>query len=129
MNIPIRVWLLAGIMALAVGAGPRAKAQRLIVIEPIRIEAVDVRVGETRPAQVLARVTGALGDGCDHLHAIEPRREGRRVEVRITRTHYTGGPCTKIYKEFSQELGLPGSYARGTYTLRVNNVTRRFTVR
>ena len=120
-----RAGVAAGLLSIA---APRAEAKGPVVIEPIRIESVDVRVGSTRPAQVTVHVSGALGDGCDFLHSIEPRRDGRKVEFRIRRTHFTGGPCTKIYKEFSQELGLPGSYAPGSYTLRVNGVTKRFTV-
>jgi hypothetical protein len=99
-----------------------------VVVEPIEIQSLEVIVGASRPAQVIARVRGALGSGCDFLHSIEQSREGRAVTVEVRRSKYTPGPCTAIFKEFQQELGLAGEFAAGQYTVRVNGVTQAFTV-
>jgi hypothetical protein len=98
------------------------------VIEAIPIESVDVRVGSTRPAFVTALFTGSIGSGCDFLHSITQRREGAVVTIDIQKSRFTKGPCTMIFKAFEQELGLPGGFDAGEYTLRVNGESRSFTV-
>jgi hypothetical protein len=99
-----------------------------VVIERIEIQSAEVTVGATRPAQVTTRVVGTLGSGCDYLHSIEQRREGGRVTIEIKRSRFTEGPCTTILKEFRQELGLPEAFPPGDYTLRVNDVSKAFSV-
>ena len=106
-------------------AGPTDEA---VVIQPIEIETVEVVVGSTRPALVIARVNGQLGSGCDFLHSITQRREGSVITVSVERARFTAGPCTAILKLFQQELGLPGPFEPGSYTVRVNGVSRAFTV-
>lgn len=106
-------------------AGP---SDEVVVIQPIEIESVEVNVGPVRPALVIARVNGQLGSGCDFLHSIEPRRQGNVITIGIERARFTAGPCTTILKLFQQELALPGALEAGSYTLRVNGVTRTFTV-
>ena len=106
-------------------AGP---TDETVVIQAIEIEAVEVVVGSTRPALVIARVNGQLGSGCDFLHSITQRREGNVITVSVERARFTAGPCTAILKLFQQELGLPGPFEPGSYTVRVNGVSRTFTV-
>ena len=100
----------------------------VVVFQPIEIESVEVTVGTTRPALVVARVSGALGSGCDFLHSIEQRREGNVITIEVERARFTAGPCTAILKLFQQELGLPGPLEAGSYTVRVNGVSRTFSV-
>jgi hypothetical protein len=122
-----RLVLLAALAGIACGtslAGPDDP----IVVEPLEVDSVQVSVGATRPAQVIARVTGTLGSGCDYLHAIEQSRQGNEVVIQVKRSRFTPGPCTMIHKSFEQELGLAGGFTPGDYTLRVNGVTRTFTV-
>ena len=126
MSFRRRFVLMAAIAAAACGetlAGPTDP----IVVEPIEIQSVELNVGATRPAPVTARMRGTLGSGCDYLHSIEQRREGSGISVEIRRSRFMEGPCTLILKEFREELGL-GAFAAGEYTLRVNGVSRTFSV-
>lgn len=127
MDIRSRFVVVAAAAGIACGtsvAGPDDP----VTIEPLEIESVQVIVGATRPAAVIARVKGTLGSGCDHLHSIEQSRQGNGVVIEVKRTRYTPGPCTLIHKGFEQELGLAGAFETGEYTLRVNGVTRAFSV-
>ena len=99
-----------------------------VIVQPIEIETVEVIVGSARPALVIARVNGQLGSGCDFLHSITQRRDGNVITVTVERARFTAGPCTAILKLFQQELGLPGPFEPGSYTVRVNGVSRTFTV-
>lgn len=123
-----RFVLVAALASLACGGASMAGPDDPVVIEPIEVQSVQVTVGVTRPAVVTARVTGGLGSGCEFLHSIEQRRQGNGVVIEIKRSRFTQGPCTTIFKEFQQELGLPGAFAAGDYTLQVNGVTRPFSV-
>jgi hypothetical protein len=120
--------LLAALAVAGCGTDSVAGPEESVVIEPIEVDSVEVNVGATRPAQVTARVRGAVGSGCDYLHSIEQRREGTAVVVEVKRSRFTPGPCTLVLKEFQQELGLPGDFEPGQYTLRVNGVSRTFSV-
>lgn len=125
-----RRWFVLSLAVLAFGCGEEnpLAPDGSVVIEPITIESVDVSVGPDRPARVIAQVKGVLGSGCDFLHSIEQRRQGATVTVEILRSGVTQGPCTLILKYFEQPLALPGTFARGEYTLRVNAFSRTFRV-
>lgn len=122
------VLLTVGLLSHACDAESIAAPDDPIVVEPIEVQSLDVTVGDTRPALVLARVSGTLGSGCDYLHAVDQEREGS-VRIEILRTLFTEGPCTAILKEFRQELGLAGGFPAGDYVLRVNGLSRPFSVR
>ena len=128
MNFRYPLVLLAALAASGCGNDSVAGPGTSVVVEPIEVQSVEVVVGAARPAQVIARVKGGLGSGCDYLHSIEQRREGNAVTVEIKRSRFTPGPCTAIFKEFQQELGLTGEYAAGQYTVRVNGVSQSFSV-
>jgi hypothetical protein len=131
MRLSRRLAFLSIAGVLAVGCGeenPLSPENGSIVIEPIPIESVDVTVGAARPARAIARVKGVLGSGCDFLYSLEQRREGSTVTVEIRRSGDREGICTAILKQFEQEIALPGTFARGEYTLRVNSVTKTFQV-
>jgi hypothetical protein len=128
MSFRYALVLLAALAAAGCGNDSVAGPSTAVVIEPIEIQSVEVVVGASRPAQAIARVKGGLGSGCDYLHSIEQRREGNVVTVEVKRSRFTPGPCTAIFKEFQQELGLTGEYATGQYTVRVNGVTQTFSV-
>jgi hypothetical protein len=129
MTLRIAAALFLSLAALGCGsesvAGPSGDD---VVVQPIEIETVEVIVGSARPALVVARVDGQLGSGCDFLHSITQRREGNVITVSVERARFTAGPCTAILKLFQQELGLPGPFAPGSYTVRVNGVSRTFSV-
>ena len=128
MNLRYRCVVLLALASFGCGADSVAGPSDNVVIEPIEIQSVDVNVGVTRPALVTVRVSGTLGSGCDYLHSIEQRREGNGVVIDIKRSRFTDGPCTLILKEFRQELGLSRGFAAGDYTLRVNGVSRSFSI-
>jgi hypothetical protein len=128
MTRSLRLLVVGAVMGLNCDSATPGAPTEPIVIERIDIQSVEVNVGEARPAVVTARVKGGLGSGCDHLHSIEQRREGSTVTIEIKRTRFTGGPCTMIFKEFNQELGLPGAFAEGRYALSVNGVGKEFSV-
>jgi hypothetical protein len=123
--------LFVGVLAAFAGCsdGPSSPS-RTTVIQPIEIESVVPSVHAARPANVTIEVKGALGGGCDTLHAIEQRRAGSNVQVDITRTRVTGPDviCTMELKLYQERLGLSGTFAPGVYTVRVNTVTAEFRV-
>jgi hypothetical protein len=100
------------------------------VIQPIEIESVVPAVDATRPASVTIQVAGLLGNGCDHIHAIEQQRQGSSVVVSITRTRVRGPDvfCTMLLKLYQERMGLTGTFNPGEYTVRVNTVTTTFRV-
>lgn len=121
--------LTVGLLSHACDAESIAAPDDPIVVEPIEVQSLDVTVGVTRPALVIARVSGTLGSGCDYLHAVDQEREGSVVRIEILRTRFTEGPCTAILKEFREELGLAGGFSAGDYVLSVNGLSRPFSVR
>jgi hypothetical protein len=119
---------LVTILAVGCGEANPLSPDGDIVVQPIPIESVEVSVGPNPPGRVFARVRGALGSGCDFLHSIEQSRQGATVVIEILRSGVTEGVCTTIFKGFDQELALPGTFAPGEYTLRVNAFSRTFRV-
>ena len=120
--------LLAAVAAVGCGASSLAGPDERAVVQPIEVQSVEVFASGS-PGLVTARITGTLGSGCDHLHSIENARQGNAVTIEIKRRRVTEAVCTTEFKEFREDLGVAGEFEPGEYTLRVNQVTRPFSVR
>lgn len=79
-----------------------------------------------------ARITSALPNGCArYSRAIATRTsEGAKVDVFNTIPAGQNVACTQIYGTLTNDVGLGGGFARGVeYTIQVNDVRQRFTLR
>lgn len=119
----VAIGLLAGL-----GAGCSSPASPDLVVEPIHIDRVDVVIMQSFPAQAAAHVTGVVGDGCASLHSMRQVRSGKTVTVTILRQRPRVAVCTQIAVLYDESIHLDGQYPPGTYTLRVNDVERNFTI-
>jgi hypothetical protein len=109
-------------------ASPLQPPARDVTIEPIQIEQVEVRVAESFPVQVFAHVTGIIGDGCSDVMPVTQTREGNTVTLTINRQRPTDAICTQIAKLYDENIRLDGAFPAGEYTVKVNAVTRNFTI-
>lgn len=105
-----------------------------VIIQPqgyeflIQVDAVDVLVRGSAPAQVAVNVEGTIGDGCTRLERIEQSREGNTISVRIIGYH-TGDPvCTMLAQLYRDNIGIQGLFEPGEYVIDVNGVVRQFRV-
>jgi hypothetical protein len=110
---------------LSVGATP----VRQFLIDPIQIDQVKVRIGESLPVQVFAEVTGVLSDGCSEVMPAEQTREGNTITLTINRQRPADAQCIQIAKIYEATIQLTGDLPPGEYVLKVNDVTQAFTVK
>jgi inhibitor of cysteine peptidase len=89
-------------------------------IKPILVDAVDVKLLESFPVQVHARVQGVLGDGCTEIESVTQARAGGAVTVTILSKRPKDAMCTQIAKTYDETIALDGGFPPGSYTLRVN---------
>jgi hypothetical protein len=111
---------------LAVACAGPSDPDRLV--EPIHVDSVDVLVGTGEPASVDAHVQGVIGDGCSTLHSTTQARSGSTVTISIMRERPADAICTQIALLYDDRIRLEGTFARGSYVLRVNGVERPFSV-
>lgn len=91
------------------------------------IKDVQVAVLLSYPAKILLHVTGEAPDACTDIDRVTQSRNGADVIVTIT-TRREGEACAQVVKRVTRDLLLEGSFAPGSYVVRVNGVERRFTV-
>ncbi len=127
-RLPSAACLLALLGSGACGAGSPARPDPTLVVEPIQVDSVSVSVSGSPPVQVLAHVTGVVGDGCATLLPIEQRRAGAEVTVEIRRQRPRAAVCTQIARLFDETIRLEGEFPPGSYSLQVNTVKRSFVV-
>ena len=83
---------------------------------------------ETVPAEVL--IKGGLPNGCLQLHQAERERDGHFLFVDfIMRWPEGNAPCARFERHYRFYLPLPGRYAPGDYTLKLNGDVYPFSVR
>ena len=124
----MRNWILvAAVVGGACGGninGPDAVKLYFPPDEGMHIEAVELRVVETTPRLVVAHVRGVF-DGCSSPGSIEqsPFRNGVSVLITVRRMQETdcNRQASRIYE---QDIPLVGPYGSGTFTVRVNLMTR-----
>lgn len=117
----------AGLTALVAACGNPAAPDGPVVVEPIQVDSVSVEVSGS-PALVFAHVTGVVGDGCARLLPLTQGRAGAAIHVEIQRQRPSGAVCTQIAQLYDETIRLEGDFPPGGYSLRVNTVTRVFTV-
>jgi hypothetical protein len=102
---------------------------RQLTIEPIQIDRVEIRIADSLPSQVVAHVTGVVGDGCSSVQPVKQARDGHTLTLTINRQRRTDAVCTEIAKLYEENIRLEGEFPAGEYVLKVNSVTQTFTVR
>jgi hypothetical protein len=124
-------WLLPVLALLGAACGkPSAPSQpdSQTVVSRIQIDSVVVRVAQSLPVQVFARVKGVVGDGCSSLLPIEQSRAGSAITLEIKRQRPRDAICTQIAILFDQEIRLDGEFRTGEYTLVVNGAAQGFRI-
>lgn len=109
---------------LARGAGaqtPAGAATRTSELAPI--EAVEVRVLKSLPAQYEVLVTSGLPGGCAAFESISAQRAGTRIDVTVRNAMNVpaSGACTAIYGIVRNSVNIGSDFQPGiTYTVVVN---------
>lgn len=124
MTATLRILLWGTALGALACSGP---AEPSLVVEPIQITEVEVLVLESFPAQVMAHVTGVIGDGCATLLPEEVERSASEITISILRQRPADAVCTQIAKLYDERIAL-GTFPPGEYVLRVNDVEERFRV-
>lgn len=99
-----------------------------MTVSRIQIESVNVRLAQSFPVQVFARVKGVVGDGCSSLLPIEQSRAGNVITLELKRQRPRDAICTQIAILFDQDIRLEGEFRTGEYTLNVNGSPYSFRV-
>ena len=99
-----------------------------MTVARIPIESVTIRIAQSFPVQVFARVQGFVGDGCSSLLPIEQSRAGNVITLEIKRQRPRDAICTQIAILFDQDIRLEGEFRTGEYTLNVNGSASSFRV-
>lgn len=79
------------------------------------------------PVEVL--VKGVLPDACSELHAAPQDRMGHIVTMELLSRRPQGVVCAQVVRPFRFYAILEGTYAPGSYTLKLNGGARPFEVR
>lgn len=108
--------------------GDPSQPDSQIVVSRIQIDSVAVRLAQSFPVQVFARVKGVIGDGCAELLPVEQFRNGNQVTLEIKRQRPKEAICTQIAKLFDQDIRLDGEFRTGEYAVVVNGRTSTFKV-
>ncbi len=98
-----------------------------VLTRPIQIDQVQVILAESHPVQVSVHVTGYLSDSCTVAREPEVRRSGDTVTVTILGDRPRLALCAQVILPYERTIPL-GSFSPGSYTVRVNDVTRTFRV-
>lgn len=94
------------------------------------IEQLDVRIAESAPPQVFVDVTTGLPGGCAAFDSVTLVRSGSTLTLTMWNTMPASDAvaCTAIYGYVRHTVPL-GAIEPGTYTLRVNDQTRIFSLK
>lgn len=134
MGVPILIGVLVLIVAIArVGAddsddpsnGTPPDDERRV--EPITVEAVDVRLAESYPVQVFVEVTGYVPDPCWEPQEPVVSEQGDRFEIEIVAERDPTEICAQAIEDYQSNIPL-GSPDPGEYTVAVNGMERTFEV-
>src|SRR5262245_59207751 len=107
---------------------PTGPTRPEFVIAPIQIESVVLVRGLKTPSGLGVHVQGIVGDGCSELLPIRQLREGSVVLISIERQRPRDAVCTQIARLYDDVIPLEGTFAPGTYTVRVNSTHIEFSV-
>jgi hypothetical protein len=88
----------------------------------VRITRVRAYIKDGRPQ---AFVQGELGDGCNSLQGIGQQRTDSTFDISVTYKRQ-GEVCTMIMQLLNEWVPLDGTFAPGSYTLRVNDQSFTF---
>lgn len=94
----------------------------------MQVESINVRIAESFPVQVYARIQGWLGDGCTELGSISQNRSGNIINVEITTHRPAQATCTMALVGWEENLRLEGEFPPGDYELTVNGKSVVFSV-
>lgn len=129
MRLGTPLSLVLVLLAAACGKGsPSQPDSPPMSVSRIPIESVTIRIAQSFPVQVFARVKGVVGDGCSALLPIEQSRAGNVITLEIKRQRPRDAICTQIAILFDQEIRLQGEFRTGEYTLNVNGSAYSFRV-
>lgn len=93
-------------------------------VRPARREALP---GEAVPVEVL--IKGALPDACSQLNEANQQRMEHFVTVTLTVRRPRGAMCADVVRPFRFYLPLDGTFAPGSYSLRINGAAHPFRIR
>jgi hypothetical protein len=88
----------------------------------VRITRVRAFIKDGRPQAFLQ---GEIGDGCNSLQGINQQRTDSTFDISVTYRRQ-GEICTMIMQLLNEWVPLNGTFATGTYVLRVNDRTLQF---
>ena len=124
----MRNWILAAaVISGACGSGdsvsgPTEETTKVLIgLAPI--EEVQVSVGRS-PTTVVAHVRGFLPDPCWTQTDVDQQWHGNWVNVWIVMRRPAAAQCAQLIQPFEQDIPIPGTFAPGTYIIRVNGVGR-----
>lgn len=115
-------------LSIVTPSSPMEPPGRELIVEPIQIDQVEVQIAGSWPVQVSARVTGVIGDGCSSVRPVIQQREGNTITLTINRQRPANAICTQIAKLYEEIIRLDGNFPADAYVLKVNDVTRTFTI-
>jgi hypothetical protein len=91
------------------------------------IDAVEVSILESYPAQISVYIKGGLSDGCTTFNDITTIRQGNIVTITVTVKRPLEVSCPAIYTSFEKNVNLGSDFMQGTtYTLDVNDYRTTF---
>lgn len=134
MGVPILIGVLVLVIAIArVGAddaddpsnGTAPDGERRV--EPVTVEAVEVRLAESYPVQVFVEVHGYVPDPCWEPQEPVVTEQGDRFEVEIVAERDPADMCAQVIEDYQTNVSL-GSPGPGEYTVVVNGVEQTFEV-
>lgn len=79
------------------------------------------------PVEIL--VKGSLPDACSELHDARQERSGHIIKMRVEMRRPQGAVCARVIRPFRFYQTLDGTYAPGSYTLKLNGWVHTFSVR
>jgi hypothetical protein len=114
-----------GLIALAALAGCEASTPATAPSPVTReglvtVTAATMTVTTSLPASVTVQVLGTVPDGCTEVAGVTQQRGGSLVTITVRSRRTTDGPCTTALKNVEASVRLDGTFAAGTYTVRVN---------
>ncbi|MDX1438356.1 MAG: hypothetical protein R3284_00490 [Rubricoccaceae bacterium] len=74
-------------------------------------------------------IKGALPDGCSELNEATQSRRGHLIDVELTVRRPRGAICIEVLRPFRFYLPLEGTFAPGSYSLKINGASHPFRIR